>query len=268
MVAAPFWRGQGANGDSEVGDIQAQPAHYRTWDQALPVSFDGVRTCSMKCPKCRYTSFPYLETCPKCAAVLEEQRAALGIYAMRPDPPDLWLAYQAVNMEAAGGLLSTTLPPRGLELAPLRGIELEVSQMGLAGVETDELEELRRAPEEPDGDRRSPKDMPRDLGMEALGEITLALEHEADPAAVSPPGLVQAPEERTDAPHVYDLDVDETLGSLTLGQIVEASGAGEDEDDAAVVEYTLEIEEDLEFDVEGLTLEQDEEGADDDDDDR
>jgi hypothetical protein len=34
------------------------------------------------------------------------------------------------------------------------------------------------------------------------------------------------------------------------------------------VEYTLEIEEDLEFEVDGLELEQDDEGDDEDDDDR
>ena len=60
----------------------------------------------MKCPKCRYTSFPYLENCPKCGVALAEQRAALGIYALRPDPPDLLLAYQAASMEIAGGLLT------------------------------------------------------------------------------------------------------------------------------------------------------------------
>ena len=36
----------------------------------------------MKCPKCRYTSFQYLESCRKCGHALAEQRAALGLYAL------------------------------------------------------------------------------------------------------------------------------------------------------------------------------------------
>jgi hypothetical protein len=67
-----------------------------------------------------------------------------------------------------------------------------------------------------------------------------------------------------DVKQVYDLDVDEDLDGLTLGHILDDAGA-DDEDDEAT-EYTLEIEEDLEFEVDGLELEQDDEGVDEDDD--
>ena len=221
----------------------------------------------MKCPKCRYASFPYLENCPKCGFVLAEQRAALGIYAMRPDPPDLWLAYQAANMEVGGGLLTAPISPPGLDLGPLEGIDLEGSQVEPGGAETDELEESTSAPDEPDSDRLSTQDMivPQNLDLHQHGDITLALENEADLEDESPLSN-QAPEELTDARQVYELDVDEELGGLTLGQVTDEEEA--DEDDEEAVEYTLEIEEDIEFEVERLELEQDEAGEDADDDDR
>ena len=65
---------------------------------------------------------------------------------------------------------------------------------------------------------------------------------------------------------VYDLDVDEDLDGLTLGHILDDAGADDEDDKAA--EYTLEIEEDIEFEVERLELEQDEEREVEDDDDR
>jgi len=221
----------------------------------------------MKCPKCRYTSFPHLETCPKCGFVLAEQRAPLGIYAIRPDPPDLWLAYQAASMEIVGGLPTAPLSPPGLDLGPLEGIDLEVSEVERGGAEIDALERSTNALDEPDSNRLSIQDMiiPQDLASHQLGDITLALENEADLEDKSPLSL-QAPEELTNVKQVYDLDVHEELDGLTLGQIVDETGAEEDDENAE--EYTLVIEEDFEFEVERLELEQDEEGEDEDDDDR
>lgn len=39
----------------------------------------------MKCPKCGYTSFDYLETCKKCGTDLSDIRALLGVIAVPPD---------------------------------------------------------------------------------------------------------------------------------------------------------------------------------------
>src|SRR5918996_5520665 len=82
---------------------------------------------AMKCPKCGSTSFPYLESCRKCGHGLAEQRAALGIYALRPDPPDLLLAYQAASMEVTGGALTHHVSTPGIDLRPLEAIELEIA---------------------------------------------------------------------------------------------------------------------------------------------
>ena len=43
----------------------------------------------MKCPKCGYTSFAYLERCSKCGQELAEVRAPFGLYALPPTPLDL-----------------------------------------------------------------------------------------------------------------------------------------------------------------------------------
>ncbi len=221
----------------------------------------------MKCPKCRYTSFPHLENCPKCGFVLAEQREALGIYALRSAPPDLWLAYQAPSMEVVGELLPAPGSPPGLDLGPFEGIDLEDSAVEPGGAETAEMEESTNAPDKPDSDRMSTQDMimPHSLDLHQLGDITLALENEADLEDESPLSI-QAPEEPLDVKQVYDLDVDEELGGLPLGQIRDEIGV--DEDDEGSVEYTLEIEEDLEFEVERLELQQDKEGENEHDDER
>lgn len=39
----------------------------------------------MKCPKCGYTSFDYLDSCKKCGTDLSNARAMLGVIAISPD---------------------------------------------------------------------------------------------------------------------------------------------------------------------------------------
>jgi hypothetical protein len=238
----------------------------------------------MKCPKCRYTSFPHLENCSKCGFGLAEQRAALGIYALRPDPPDLLLAYQTASMEVTGAMLTSPVYAPGSDLDPLEGVDLEVAEaepdragtheMGepanadwdlMPTLEHEAMEE-EVAPEEPGSEPPSSQDViiAQSLDLSQLGDITLALEKVADAEGESPE-RAQTAGEFADVKQVYDLDADGDLDGLTLGHIVD--GVGADDDDEAT-EYTLEIEEDLEFEVDELELEQDDEGDDEDDDDR
>jgi hypothetical protein len=240
----------------------------------------------MKCPKCRYTSFPHLENCPKCGFGLAEQRAALGIYALRPDPPDLQLAYQATSMEIAGGLLPSPVYAPGVDLGPLEGIDLETAEVEPRGAGTHEMaeasnvtpplmptlereavEEDGSVSEEPGSDRLSTQavTMPPSLDLSQLGDITLMLDSTVDLEGESPE-RAQPPRDYANVKQVYDLDVDEDQDSLTLSPIVDGPDADDDAEEAA--EYTLEIEEDVEFEVDGLELEHDDEGDDDDDADR
>jgi hypothetical protein len=235
----------------------------------------------MKCPKCRYTSFPHLENCPKCGFGLAEQRAALGIYTLRPDPPDLLLAYQAVSMDIAGAMLTSPVYAPDIDLGPIEGIDLEIAEaepeeagtheMGepanaaldlMPTLEREVIEEEEFAPEEPGSERLSSQDviMPQSLDLSELGDITLALENAVDLGGEAPESA-QTARELAEVKQVYDLDVDEDLDGLTLEHILDDAGADDEDDQAA--EYTLEIEEVVEFE-----LEQDDEGEDEDDNDR
>ena len=231
----------------------------------------------MKCPKCRYTSFPHLENCPKCGFGLAEQRAALGIYALRPDPPDLQLAYQATSMDIAGGMLPFPALAPGIDVGPLEGIDLGIAEAEPRGQRTHEMaepsnvtsplmptlehevvEEDGVALEEPGSDPPSTQQvtMPQSLELSQLGDITLVLDNTADLEGESPESA-QTRTDYADVKQVYDLDMDEDLAGLTLGPI--GDGPGVDADAEEVAEYTLEIEEDLEIEVDGLELEQDDE---------
>ncbi len=43
----------------------------------------------MKCPKCKYTAFDYLDACPRCGKDLTLEKAKLNISSIRPNPPSL-----------------------------------------------------------------------------------------------------------------------------------------------------------------------------------
>src|SRR5919109_3378545 len=221
----------------------------------------------MKCPKCKYTGFPHLENCPKCGSGLAEQRVALGIYALRPDPPDLLLAYQAASMDVTAGTLTPPMSAPGIDLGQLE--EIEIVEAEPEAVEPRALEEPanaapdlmvtlergavegeERPPAQPSSEQLRPQEMTtsQSLDLSGLGDIALALESAADLEGEVPESA-QTPSESGEARPVYDLDPEGDLGGLTLGSLVDEARA---EDDAAeAAEYTLEIEEDLELEVEG-----------------
>jgi hypothetical protein len=189
-------------------------------------------------------------------------------------------------MDITGAMLTSPVYAPDIDLGPLEGIDLEIAEaepdeagtheMGepanaapdlMPTLEREVIEEEEFAPEEPGSERLSSQDVtiPQSLDLSELGDITLALENAADLRGESPEGA-QTPREFADVKQVYNLDVDEDLDGLTLGHILDDAGADDEDDEAA--EYTLEIEEDLEFEVDRLELEQDDEGEDEDDDDR
>jgi hypothetical protein len=240
----------------------------------------------MKCPKCGYTSFPYLESCRKCGQRLAEQHATFGPYALRPDPPDLWLAYQALNMDAASATLTPPLSTPAIDHGQLDEIELDLAETEQASPGTQEVDEQADAtldliptldlepvsegelpPAESSAEAVSSQEsvMPQPLELSELGDIALELEEAADPGGKSPE-RTQTPTESPEVKQVYDLDLDEDLDGLTLGAAIEGSRA--DDDDEETAEYTLEIEDDLELEVDELELEQDDEAKEEDDDHR
>ena len=40
----------------------------------------------MKCPKCKYTTFDYLDSCPRCGKDFVAEKTKLNIVSFRPDP--------------------------------------------------------------------------------------------------------------------------------------------------------------------------------------
>ena len=237
----------------------------------------------MKCPKCRYSSFPHLEKCPKCGFGLAEQRTAMGIYALPPDPPDLLQAFQAASMDVIGERQVHPLAAPDIELGRLEGIDLEMAETEPHRVRTPEMgaptdpaadstpthereafEEEEFTPGEPSSERLSSEEMiiPQSQDLSGLGDITLAIENEVE-LGVESSESAQIPGQPAEATPVYDLDLDEEIEGLTLESIVDEARADDADDRAAA--YTVEIEEDVEFEVDSLELEQDEEDADDSD---
>lgn len=43
----------------------------------------------MKCPKCKYTTFDYADTCPRCGKDISGEKAKLNILAIKPNTPFL-----------------------------------------------------------------------------------------------------------------------------------------------------------------------------------
>ena len=41
----------------------------------------------MKCPKCKYVTFDYLDTCPRCGKNMASEKAKYNISSIKPNPP-------------------------------------------------------------------------------------------------------------------------------------------------------------------------------------
>jgi hypothetical protein len=206
----------------------------------------------MRCPKCGFTSFPYLESCRKCGQSLVEHRAVFGLYALRPDPPDLLAAYRTTQVNVDETEVTLPQPASDIDSGTFDGIDLDREEDGPA-----------TAPTFPHQGSQ-----PRTFDPDDLEGITLELENATDLGSASleatPP-----PTESSAARQVYDLDLDEDLDARVLSPKIDESGA--QEHDEEVAEYTLEIDDEveLEFEINELDIEEDgaaePEGEDDDD---
>lgn len=231
----------------------------------------------MRCPKCGFTSFPYLENCGKCGQGWAEQRAAFGLYALRPDAPDLLAAYRETPVKADEMDVVSMQPAAGNDLPSHEGIELPLTEGGefilAPGVGQGEPESTVDLPStkafEPspafgplglESDAEPPPPQPGPLpptfDLSQLGDMTLELEDAADLGSTVPdPGEVR--KGPSEVRQVYDLDVDQDLDELALHSLVDESGANER--GADVEEYILEIDDEveLEFEIDELDIEAD-----------
>jgi hypothetical protein len=256
-----------------------------TRDNLLPwIDLLILEELAMKCPKCGYTSFPYLESCSKCGRGLAEERTAFGLYALRPDPPDLVMAYQAAPLDVDGITSTPALSSLFGDLSHLDEIELELAEaedppsaaevgreqiggaVDLAPTSPiDPAREVQRV--EPETEPANPQEgvLPPAFDLGELGGLSFALESTADPEA-PPLESAQPPTPSPDAEQVYDLDLEEDIDGLTLGSEMDDSRA--DERDEGTVEYILEVEDELDLEIDDLTLEEGEESGEEDDDHR
>jgi hypothetical protein len=247
----------------------------------------------MKCPKCGYTSFAYRENCLKCSQGLAGQQAAFGLYALRPNPPDLLMAYQAAQMDNDDTTLETpSLPSLAIDLSQLVEIELDlaaaeepppVSEIGAgqAGdavdlaptIPVDFAPELEPLEAEPHTEPTNPSagGTPPSFDLSEPRDITFELEPAADlGASGSDLHSLQEPPASPEESPVYDLDLEEGPEGLTLGPEVHDSRADEDtaEDESEdegieeTAEYILEIEDELELEIDEIELEEPEENDD------
>ena len=240
----------------------------------------------MKCPKCGFTSFPYLESCRKCGLVLAESQAAWGLYALHPDPPDLLLAYQTANLDVTRTrpLPSASMP--SLDLGAREKIEPEVGTAQPVTPGPDESEEpFSPAPDllptldqeimiaaespplepraEPPGSAETV--IPHTLDLSELADMTLELDDTVNLGDKSAPRS-QLPQDSPEEQPVYDLDLDDDLDELSLLPLEDESSTGDADGGDDVLEYTLEIEDNLEIEIDGLELEQDDDTEAEDDD--
>jgi len=218
--------------------------------------------------------------------VLAESQAAWGLYALHPDPPDLLLAYQTANLDVtrAQPLPAASMP--SLDLGVREKIEPEIAKAQPIAPGPDESEEpVSPAPDllptldqeimtaaespplephtEPPGSAETV--MPHSLDLSELADMTLELDHTVnlgDTSAQSPQPPKFSPEEQP----VYDLDLNGDLDELSLLPLADESSTENADGDEEVLEYTLEIEDNLEFEIDGLELEQDDDTEDEDDD--
>jgi hypothetical protein len=229
----------------------------------------------MKCPQCGFTSFPYLESCRKCGLPLSEPQAALGLYALQPDPPDLLLAYQSTNLDITKTppLPAASMP--SIDLGSIEKMELEVTKAQPLTPDPDvlpttDLEITRMAELPPLEPRVEPPGsaetvMPHILDLNELPDMTLELDNTVNPGDKSAQSS-QTPKDVPEALPVYDLDLDDDLDEMSLRPLLNEPSSGDADDGEDVLEYTLEIEDNLEFEIEGLELEQDDDTEDEDDD--
>jgi hypothetical protein len=246
----------------------------------------------MKCPKCGYASFAYLENCRKCSHGLAEQQGALGLYALRPNPPDLLMAYQVAPMDVDDTTLETpALSSPAIDLSQLAEIELALAATeepppvadigaGQAGdavdlaptISLDPVAELEPLEAEPHTEQTNPSagDTPPTFDLSEARDITFELEPPADLEAGGT-GLhsTQTPTAPPEESPVYDLDLEEEPEGLALGPEMPESRTDEDtaEDESLeeTAEYILEIEDELELEIDEIELEEhdDESGEDD-----
>jgi hypothetical protein len=232
----------------------------------------------MKCPKCGYTSFPYVSSCGKCGRPqLAEARTLYGVYALTPDAPDLMWADEPLQTDSAEMIPRGNMSSPAIDLNQLNEIDLELASPDdttVTGVEREahlevveengvelELEPLLGGkasplPVSPEPDVAARHDAPPHPSLDLSGLPELTLELEDLSLAASPPSDPNQLPTMTDAKQIFELDLEDEDVSLTLTPVGQDPAAHHDNEDDEP-EYILDIEDEFELTVEQLDVQDD-----------
>jgi len=103
----------------------------------------------MKCPKCKYVTFDYLDTCPKCGKNMSSEKARLNISGIKPNPPFVLGSLTGDLNESGDELRVSESMQSGSEAMTLEsekiyddGSELDINIDEEALAESDEVTDL------------------------------------------------------------------------------------------------------------------------------
>jgi hypothetical protein len=164
----------------------------------------------MKCPKCKYSTFDFVDTCPKCGKNLASEKAKLNILSIKPNPPSVLGSLTGDLNELGNGVTLPDSARRGAEDMELAGDEIyddgseldinieeellsesdESADLDLGNLESsndgDDLEidfsaDNGLAPEKPTLRNDESEDNAEDAGVDSDdGELELDLEEDED----------------------------------------------------------------------------------------
>lgn len=78
----------------------------------------------MKCPKCKYSTFDFVDTCPKCGKNLASEKAKLNILSIKPNPPSILGSLTGDLNELGNGVTLPDSERGGAEDMQLEGDEI------------------------------------------------------------------------------------------------------------------------------------------------
>ena len=134
----------------------------------------------MKCPKCKYTTFDYLDTCPRCGKDMAAEKANLNIFSIKPNPPFLLGSLTGDLNDSSFGLEAmepTKDAAEGMELKPEEvyddGSELNIN------IDQESISKPDKDVELDIGDLGMPSD-DKELELDVVSDnITLEIKEEA-----------------------------------------------------------------------------------------
>jgi len=96
----------------------------------------------MKCPKCKYVTFDYLDACPRCGKDISAEKAKMNIFSLKPNTPFLLGSLTGDLNDSSVGLRVPESAKEGAE-----GMMLEEEEIHDDGSELDINIEEEHIPE-------------------------------------------------------------------------------------------------------------------------